>query len=60
MKVFQGRNNLRQVVLSLHFSQSLSSLYQLIKGVIGADLKQNINIFLVFEYTLKFDNMVIV
>jgi hypothetical protein len=60
MQVLQGRNNLCQIVLGLHFRESLSPFDQLVKSMIGADLKQNVDVLLVFEHTFKFDNVVIV
>lgn len=39
VQVHQGRNDLCQIVLNLHFSESLPPLQQLIQSLVGADLQ---------------------
>ncbi len=60
VKILQGTNNLNQIILHFHFSQSLSSLDQFVEGMICANLKQNVNVFMVLENVLKFDNMIVI
>ena len=57
VEVLEGRNDLREIVLTFHFCQSFPSFDKLVKRMIGANLKQNVNIFMVFEDMFEFYHM---
>lgn len=60
VQIFQGRNYLSKIVLSLHFCKSFPPFDELVEGVVCTDFQKNIHIFVIFEYMLKFDNVGIV
>lgn len=60
MKVFERTNDLDQVILNLHLSESFSSFDKFIQGVICTNFEQNVHIFMVFKDVLKFDNVVVI
>lgn len=60
MKVLERTNNLDQIILDLHLSESFPSFDQFIQGMICTNFKQNVNIFMIFEHMLEFDDMVVI
>lgn len=60
MEVFEGGYDLGQIVLGLHFSQSLPALNQLVEGVVGTDLQQNVHILVILEHVLELHHVRIV
>lgn len=60
MKVFKRTNNLNQVILNFHLSQSFSSFDKFIQSVICTNFEQNVHIFMIFKNMLKFDNVVVI
>ena len=60
VEVLEGRNDLGEIVLAFHFCKSLPTLDKFVKGVVGADFEQDVDIFVVFKDVLEFDHMVIV
>ena len=60
MKVFERTDDLDQIILDLHLSESFSSFYQFVQGMICTNFKQNVNIFMVFEHMFEFDYMVVI
>lgn len=59
VEVHQRRDNLRQVVLHLHLGQSLPPLQQLIQGLVGADLQQDVDVLVVLEDVLELDEVLL-
>jgi hypothetical protein len=59
MQVHQCGDDLRQIVLHLHFSQALPALDQLIEGLVGTYFQQNIHVFVVFEDVLELDDILV-
>lgn len=60
MKVLERTNDLDQIILDLHLSESFSSFYQFVQGMICTNFKQNVNIFMIFEHMFEFDDMVVI
>lgn len=47
-----------EVVFSLGFRDSLPSFDELVESLIGADFKDNIDICLILEKVMEFDNII--
>ena len=60
VKVFETGNDLAQVALNFKFCESLSSLQQLIQGLVRTDLQKNINVLLILKNVLKTNNICMV
>jgi hypothetical protein len=59
VQVHERGDDLRHVVLHLHFRQSLPALQQFVEGLIGADLHQDLNVFVVLEDVLELDDVLL-
>ena len=60
MEIFQGTDDLNEVILDFHFSQPLSSLDKFVEGVIRTYFQENVHIFVVFKDMFKLNNMVMI
>ena len=60
VQILQGRDDLSQIALNFEFNQSFSSFDELIQSLVGTDLKEDVNVFVVFEDVLKLYNMLVV
>jgi hypothetical protein len=59
VEIHQRGDNLRQVVLNFHFSESLPTLEELVEGLVGADLKQDVHILMILEDVLELDDVLL-
>jgi hypothetical protein len=57
MKINERFNNLRQIVLNFHLCEFFSLFNKLIECLTGTNLEQNVNIFLILKYVLKFNDI---
>lgn len=57
VEILQGGHNLRQIILGLHFSQSLPALDEFVEGVVIANFQQNVDVLVVLEHMFELDNM---
>ena len=57
--VFQCAYDLHNVALNLKLMQSLPPSQNLVEGLIVAELKENIDIVMIFEEMLKTDDMLV-
>ena len=53
MQILQGTDHLHRVALNFKFVQSLTSLNQIVERLVGTDLQQNVDVFVVLEKVLK-------
>lgn len=49
-----------EVILHLHFSETLSTLDQLVESVVGTDFQKDVHVFVVFENVFELDDVVVV
>lgn len=49
MEVLEGSNDLNDVALHLQLVEPLSSSYQLVQRLVGAQLEQDVNVFIVLK-----------
>ncbi len=57
--VLQGLGYLVEVALGLDLGQTLPSLNELIEGLVGTQLQQNIHVLMILEDVLKVDNVLV-
>jgi len=57
VKILHSRENLNDIALNFKLCEPLSPLKELIKGLIGTDLEQNIHVFLILKHMLKTNNV---
>jgi 3-methyladenine DNA glycosylase/8-oxoguanine DNA glycosylase len=57
MNVYKCFNDLTHIDSCLMFSETLSSFHQIFKCIIPTILKQNVNIFFIFESLNKLNNV---
>ena len=59
MQVDQRPHDLMQVILHFNLRQSLPSLYQLVQGLVGAYLQQDVHVVVVLEDVFKLDDVLV-
>ena len=51
---------MNKVILDLHLCESLSPLDQFVQSVVRADLKEDINVFVVLEHMFELNYMIVI
>ena len=59
MEIDEWVDDLVEIVLNFHLNQSFSTFDELIQGLIGADLEQDVHVLVILEHMLEFNDVLV-